>query len=153
MAEKNKGGRPSKYEGIDIKQAEKLSRLGATDAEIADFYGVHVDTIYEWKKVHAEFSDALKRGKLFADGEIADSLYKRARGFRFTETKTTISDMGSVTTKTTKFIPPDTTAGIFWLKNRQPGKWRDKQEVEHSGQTAITIKETRETDEEASPGD
>lgn len=26
-------------------------------------------------------------------------------------------------------FPPDTTAMIFWLKNRQPDKWRDKRDV------------------------
>lgn len=33
-----------------------------------------------------------------------------------------------------KEVEPDTTAQIFWLKNRKPDKWRDKQDVQISGE-------------------
>ena len=47
---------------------------------------------------------------------------------------------GQVTlTPIIKHYPPDTTAAIFWLKNRKTDQWRDKQDVEHSGSVGVTI--------------
>jgi len=98
-----KVGRPSKYSLVDIDQVERLSLLGLTDEEMAAFYGINVATLYRWKNEHSEFSEALKKGKEEADGHVARSLYNEAVG-------------GNVT------------AQIYWLKNRQPKKWRDKPE-------------------------
>ena len=38
----------------------------------------------------------------------------------------------------TKEVVPDTTAQIFWLKNRKPQDWRDKQIVQHDGQVKVS---------------
>lgn len=136
--------RPSKYQEAFSKQAYKLALLGAKDTELATFFEVDPDTIYEWKKVHKEFSEALKRGKEIADQRVSKSLYKRAIGFTFDEVtheKVEIGEFNPVlgefvktpATKTkvvTKYIVPDTTAQIFWLKNRRPDLWRDRQEVD-----------------------
>ena len=155
MAEgdRHPGGRPTKYRDEFPAQAKKLCRLGATDEEMADFFEVHVDTIYEWKLVHSEFSDAIKKGKVLADAVIADSLYHRAKGYSHPAVKilSVASEVQEV--PYTEHYPPDTVAAIFWLKNRQPAKWRDKQEVQHTGPgggalklitTAMTAKEAAE---------
>jgi hypothetical protein len=126
-------GRPSKYREEFADQARKLCLLGATDVELADFFDVHPDTISEWKNVHEQFSVSIKKGKQQADADVADRLYQRAMGFEHDDVHVS-NYQGDVTlTPIRKIHAPDTTAAIFWLKNRQSKKWRDKQEVEHTG--------------------
>jgi hypothetical protein len=122
-------GRPTKYKQEFDLQAEKLCKLGATDQELADFFEVNVDTIHEWKKVHPEFSDSIKQGKILADSNVAQSLYHRATGYEHEDVDIKVVNGEIVTTPLTKYYPPDTAAAIFWLKNRQKKKWRDK--IEH----------------------
>jgi len=135
----NKGGRPSKYKVEYAGQAAKLCRLGATDAQLADFFDVSVSTVSLWKVEHKEFSDALKVPKDEADRKVEQSLYRRAMGYEHDETDVRVVNNTIVTTPLRKHYPPDTTAAIFWLKNRQPTKWRDKQELEHSGNVTVEI--------------
>lgn len=133
-------GRPTKYKPEYAEQALKLCRLGATDKELADFFQVNEDTINEWKKVHPEFSESLKEGKLMADAEVADKLFKRATGYSHEAVKIAASPGGDhVAVPYTEHYPPDTTAAIFWLKNRRPDVWRDKQDVQHSGDLIVKI--------------
>jgi len=121
--------RPTKYKDDYPKQAYKLCLTGFTDVQLADFFEVNPDTIYEWKKVHEEFSESLKEGKQIADGEVAKSLYHRAKGYSHKNVHVS-NYQGEITlTELTKHYPPDTTACIFWLKNRQPNLWRDKREL------------------------
>ena len=130
---KNKGGRPTRYKAEYCKQAYKLCLLGATDVQLADFFGVSEKTLNTWKKAHPTFLQSLKDGKENADAAIAASLYGRAKGYSHPEDKIFNNGGEEMIVKTERHYPPDTTACIFWLKNRQPAKWRDKQEVEHSG--------------------
>lgn len=127
------GGRPPKFKVSFIPQAEKLCRLGATDEEVADFFEVDVRTIYRWKGGNEKFCQALKSGKEMADERVERSLYARALGYKHDEVDIRVIDNVLVKTPIVKHYPPDTTAGIFWLKNRRPGEWRDKQEMEHAG--------------------
>lgn len=143
---KNKGGRPKEdlADKVDFDQIEKLAELGHTDAEIGYILGYSEMTINRWK-TDERFLLALKRGKAKADSEVVKSLYKRAVGFEFDEFtferieqrvfEPEVGDfvvIPSTKVKTVrKYIAPDTTAGIFWLKNRQPDRWRDKQEIQH----------------------
>lgn len=126
--------RPSKYKEEFAEQAYKLCLLGASDAELANFFEVDEATINRWKKRHPEFCESLKKGKDVADATVADRLFKRATGYEAPDLVTATYE-GEITDtlEITKYYPPDTTAAIFWLKNRQPAKWRDKQDVEHSG--------------------
>src|SRR5690606_25933325 len=84
------------------------------------------------KQEFPEFSESLKKGKDEADALVASSLFRRALGYNHPDTDIKMFRGKIITTKVTKYYPPDTTAAIFWLKNRQPEKWRDKQEIKHS---------------------
>lgn len=132
-------GRPTAYKPEYADQAEKLCRLGATDKEMADFFDVAESTLNLWKKEHSEFSESLKRGKVIADANVADRLYQRAMGYEHDDVELKVVSIGNnqgsevEEVKVRKYYPPDSTAAIFWLKNRRPREWRDKQEIEHSG--------------------
>lgn len=130
----SKGGRPSSYKPEHVEQAKALAKLGATDAEMAEFFGVAISTLSLWKVKHEEFSDALKIGKDLADKRVEDSLYQRAMGYSHEDVDIRVIDGQVVQTPIIKHYPPDSTSMIFWLKNRKPKDWRDKQDVEHSGQ-------------------
>ena len=124
------GGRPSEYKDEYAKIAESLCKLGATDAEIAEALGFCETTINSWKLKHQEFSEALKNGKMLADARVADSLYRRATGYEHKAVKI-VADAKTGAEHQVEYIeryPPDTTACIFWLKNRQRAKWRDRVE-------------------------
>lgn len=125
-------GRPTKYDPSMCKKVKKLCLLGATDKDLADFFEVAESTIHKWKLDFPEFSEAIKAGKHEADAQVANRLFKRATGYKHPDTHFSAYDGVVTATPTVKHYPPDTTAAIFWLKNRQPEKWRDKQQVEHS---------------------
>jgi hypothetical protein len=128
-------GRPTKYKTEYDKQAAKLCKLGATDDDLADFFEVDDDTIAEWRKVHPTFSDSTKRAKAEFDDELVEkSLARRAQGFM--RVKQVFGPEGTVEMLQEE-VPPDTTACIFWLKNRKPKDWKDKQEHVHTGAVAI----------------
>jgi hypothetical protein len=112
-------------------QARELCELGATDMELAEFFGVDVRTIYNWKHSHPSFFQALKVGKEALDDRVERSLYQRAVGYSFNSEKV-FHHQGVITrAKTIEHVPPDPSAALLWLKNRRGGAWRDKQEVEH----------------------
>ncbi len=126
----DKGGRPTKYKIEYNEQVEKLCKLGATDKEIADFFNVHEATVNRWKESEAEFCESLKRGKLIADMNVADSLYKRATGYEHAEEKIFNNQGEIIRAQTVKHYPPDTAAVMAWLNNRRPDQFRSKQYVE-----------------------
>lgn len=121
-----KMGRPSKYRPEFADQARKLSMLGLTDEEMAKFFDVKKQTLNNWKSDYPEFFASLKEGKVLADGKVVASLYHRALGYSHPEDDIRAIAGEVVITPTIKHYPPDTTACIFWLKNRQPDKWREK---------------------------
>ena len=126
-------GRPSKFKPEFIAQAEKLCKLGATDLEIADFFEVEVRTVYRWKAENEHFCQALKAGKEEADARVERSLFARANGYEHDEVHVS-NYQGAITlTPIRKIYPPDTTAAIFWLKNRRPEQWRETKAVELTG--------------------
>lgn len=129
MVDKKPAGRPTKYKKEFDKQAFKLCKLGAINDDLADFFSVNVDTIYEWQNKHPSFSEAIKEAKQFSNNEVEKALYKRAIGHDVTETTQEESESGMKKKTVTKHVA-DTAAMIFWLKNRMPDKWRDKQEVD-----------------------
>lgn len=136
---KSRGGRPSSFKPEFAGQATKLCRLGAIDTDLADFFGVSETTINNWKDAHPEFLEALKAGKAEADAEVADRLFQRATGYEHDEVKVFLHEGEPVIVPLVKRYAPDTTAAIFWLKNRRPDLWRDKQDIEHSGELPMLI--------------
>jgi hypothetical protein len=151
MSEKRKAGQPSKFE--DYKDfIINMAKYGLTDKQMADVLNITDTTINNWKLKHEAFFESLKASKLLADMEIQDSLFKKAKGHKTTiqkafKVKQVTYDNGKrliekeeiITAADEVYTPPDTTAIIFWLKNRQPKDWRDKQEIEHSGNMAVQI--------------
>lgn len=126
-----KKGRPTAFKKQYKEQVVKLAALGATDKQMAEFFGVTEQTLNNWKKKHEDFFESLKDGKQVADTKVQDSLFKRACGF--TRTIERVTKDGDVV-ETKEEVLPDTTACIFWLKNRRPEQWRDKHNIEHSGE-------------------
>lgn len=125
--------RPSKFKPEFIAQAEKLCKLGATDMELADFFDVEVRTLYRWKADNEAFCQALKSGKDEADDRVERSLYARANGYEHDEVDIRVVGGAIVQTPIRKYYPPDTTAAIFWLKNRRAAEWREVKAVELTG--------------------
>ncbi len=125
------GGRPTKYTVENLKVAAAMAKLGATDLQIAQALSVAVSTVSLWKVQHKEFSEALTVSKEIADDSVVQSLYKRATGYSVNEVDIRVIEGQIVMTEITKHYPPDPTAMIFWLKNRDPDKWREKSVVEH----------------------
>lgn len=110
-----------------LLKIEGWARDGLTDEQIAGNIGIRAATLYEWKKKFPEISESLKRGKEVVDRQVENALLKRALGYEYEEVKEKF-ECGVMTerTVTKKEVAPDTTAQIFWLKNRKPEKWRDK---------------------------
>lgn len=127
-------GRPSEYRDEFAEQAKKLAQLGATDQEIADFFEIDVRTVYRWKHDHDEFCQALKAGKEIADDRVERSLYQKAIGYEQDEVKIFMpADAdGPVYAPYRAKIAPDTTAAIFWLKNRRSQQWRDSKDINNN---------------------
>jgi hypothetical protein len=132
-SDKQPAGRPSKFKPEFVQQAEKLAALGATDREAAEFFGVDERTLNRWKHTEPGFCQSLNVGKETADARVVQSLYRRAVGYSFDSEKVFQFQGVIVRAETVEHVPPDTTAGIFWLKNRDPESWRDKSEVEVKG--------------------
>lgn len=112
---------------------EGWSRDGLTQQQIADNLGINVDTLIEYKKKYPDFSEALKKGKEVVDIEVENALLKRALGYTITLYEEKVDKDGCVhNLKKDVHVPGDTTAQIFWLKNRKPKNWKDKQNSENT---------------------
>lgn len=128
---------------------EGWARDGLTDEQIAENMGIKRQTLYDWKKRFPDISYALKKGKEIVDIQVENALLKRALGYQYDEvTREAVEvqdpDSGvkvwamQESKRVTKEVQPDTTAAIFWLKNRRPDKWRDKQDVQLGGSVNVT---------------
>jgi hypothetical protein len=106
-------GRPPKVDQVTLEKVEVIASMGLIDEEIAIILDISPRTLNYWKKTNPDFLQSLKRGKLKADFQITQSLYHKAKG-------------------------GDTTAQIFWLKNRRPDLWKDRQD--HTGKFDLIIR-------------
>jgi hypothetical protein len=125
-------GRPTSYKPETAEQARKLCLMGATDIEVADFFSIHVATLYRWSQQHPEFREALKAGKEALDERVEKSLFHRAVGYSRDSVKIFQHEGKAVKVPYREHVAPDTTAMIFWLKNRRPREWRDRIQVDAS---------------------
>lgn len=128
-------GTPTLYRDDFARQGFQLSLLGATSKEIAEFFDVAIGTIENWKRVHPEFSYALRRGGMVADMAVTKSIYKRACGYNYEEEtlvegKDAKGEHYAYTRKVKKHVAGDVKAGIFWLTNRQKEKWANVTKIE-----------------------
>jgi hypothetical protein len=143
----SKGGRPTLYQDRYAEEGRKLCELmGATDAQMADFWGVHENTISNWKRAHPEFAEEVRRGKIWADAQVAEALYRRGIGYSHPAVKILQHEGKPVVVEYTKHYPPDPQACIFWLKNRQPELWKDvkSREVANTNRDVnMTLEEER----------
>lgn len=131
-------GRPSKYDPAFADQARKLCLLGAIDEELADFFGVCIATIYNWQNEHPAFLEAIRAGKVKADAEVADSLYRRATGETVELEKLMKKDDGSFEAIRYKsYIPGDPQAAYKWLLNRRRQDWTDSKAVTLAGKLTV----------------
>lgn len=111
-------------------------RLGADSSGLAKILGCGKTTLFKLQRQYDEFKELIKEGKEVADAKVESALYRRAVGYDYEEVTTRVvvdkSGVGSVThvTKVKKHVIPDTTAQIFWLKNRKQYEWRDKQDMD-----------------------
>lgn len=129
-------GRPSKYVSTyHVPWTRSLARRGLTVEEIAKEIGVAKSTFCKWVNENQDLSDALNEGRSIADSKVEESLYRKALGFKVTERKTIVSANKDGEQKPARIevlerdVPPDTTACIFWLKNRMPSIWRDQSNI------------------------
>jgi hypothetical protein len=106
-----------------------MCELGAIDKDVAQALGVTEQTINNWKVANPEFFESLKIGKSQVDERVKQSLVHRAMGYTHTEDDIRIINGEIVITQTVKHYPPDTTACIFWLKNRMPDEFRTNPDV------------------------
>ncbi len=129
---------------------EDWARQGLTDEQIAKNMDISYSTFREWKKKYSALSAALKKGKAPIDFEVENALLKRALGFEYEETETVFEDVDGKPKKrikkTIKYAPPDTSACIFWLKNRKPNHWRKMNEAVENKLKAETEKLLKEAE-------
>lgn len=138
---KSNAGRKGLYkewlEADNLILLEGWARDGLTDEQIAHNIGINKSTYYAWKAKYKDFSDAVKRGKEVVDILVENALLKSAMGYKFDEVvkeriynpETGESEIVEVK-RTTKDVAPNSTSLIFWLKNRQPAKWRDTKNID-----------------------
>lgn len=122
-------GRPSGCTPDAVRIAQKAYELGATDLEVAEMLGVTERTLHLWKISKADFAAIAKSGKVEADDRVELSLYRRALGYSYESEKILTVDKQVVRVPVIEHVPPDTTAMIFWLKNRRKADWRDVRQL------------------------
>lgn len=134
MSRMAKGKYQEWLEPEGLLKIEGWARDGLTDEQIAYNMGISTATLYNYKKNHIEILESLKKGKEVIDRQVENALLKRSLGYKYKETTRELTENGIKITKIVeKEVVPDTTAQIFWLKNRKPAEWREKQNVELTG--------------------
>ena len=128
-----KEGRKSTYRKENVRLAQKLAHLGATDRDLADAFGVSIRTISIWQAKHPEFMQALRLGKKEADNRVTRSLFQKANGYSYDAVKIFMPAGAKkpIYALYVEHVPPSDVAAIFWLKNRDPANWRDAWQIEN----------------------
>ena len=129
----NAPGQPTAYRTDYRELAHNYCLLGATNQELAQFFGVSRRTVDNWIADIPEFAAAVREGRAFADARVARCLYDRATGYSYTVQRIVLHRGEERTIANVVHHPPDTQACIFWLRNRRRQSWRDKVEVAADG--------------------
>lgn len=124
----SKRGRKSGYNDKIRETILRLLTEGRTEQQIAKVIGVSRRTLANWKGKHPDLLHAVRESKLLADELVEASLFSRALGYSHPEEKAFLFQGQVVTHRQQKHYPPDTQAQMFWLRNRQPERWREKTE-------------------------
>jgi transposase-like protein len=132
-------GRPSKYRAAFAAVALALCKRGATDFDLAQEFGVSTVTVWRWQVQHPEFGEALRVGKDMFDDRVERALAQRAVGYSFHTQKIMQHQGEPVIVDYVEHLPPDVGAAKLWLLNRRPDRWKERQEVENSGEIHVTI--------------
>jgi len=123
-------GRPTRYRAdFHPFAVEYMARTGLIDTQMAEAFGIAESTFHKWKQAHPLFAKAIAKGKEEPDALVEASLFQRANGYSHEEAHVMQYQGEPVVVEAIKHYPPDVVACIFWLKNRRPDRWRDKQEV------------------------
>ena len=140
------GGRPSKF--TNKLAIEFCSRLvdGTSARTVCKSDDMPTtSTIFKWLAEKPEFSESRKRGKDKPDDEVEAALLRKAKGYTLHLKKEVSVSLGQgqgAELEEATFdhhVAPDTVAGIFWLKNRRPERWRDKIEHEITGKDGTPL--------------
>lgn len=131
-----KKGRPTKYSQAHIIAVEMMARIGMTDLQMSGRFGVAESTFHKWKKDHPDFAKAIKKGKVEPDDKVEAQLFRRALGYEYIEETETVVGREKngalilgVTKRLHKHMPGDPLSTFYWLNNRKPEKWRQRQEI------------------------
>lgn len=118
-------------EGDGLIKIQGWVRKGLSNDQIAENMGIDRSTLYDWVKKYTDFADVLKRTKEVTVYEVEDAMFKAAKGYYVEETKTITNKDGKTLRVETnkKWVPPNTTAQIFYLKNKDPENWRERNDV------------------------
>lgn len=140
---RDRRGRPDQYEPDYARMAQAHCKLGATDAELADLFNVGTATIHNWIARHKDFAEAIRAGMLEVfSPRVVRALGQRAIGYAIDVEEVKVMKDGDLVRYTVrKHYPPDVTACIFWLKNRDPKNWRDVQEHNHQNLDKLSSRE------------
>lgn len=139
-----KGGNAGKYYthvAPKFELIESWCRDGYLDKDIAVMLGLGQSTFKRYKKEHKDLRDLLTKTKEVVDAKVENKLFTRAMGYTYDEIT---YEYGTEVKRVTKTVHPDTTAQIFWLKNRRPDKWRDKRNYEHQGEVTTNVNSVSE---------
>lgn len=135
-----------------IEAQERLSVDGFVDDELAQHFGISRSTLYAWKQKHPEFREACILGKRPANKRVEAAILKRALGYdvpyEITENGVGANGPINKVKRGVTHVPGDVTAQMFWLKNREPERWKDKQELQHTGKDGGPIEISSLTPEE-----
>lgn len=132
MSERPVMGRPSILNDELKEQIVRMYFQGMTDNQVAVILGVSCRTVERWKQEDEDFRRAIKEATADWDANVEKTLLQRAMGYSHNAVKIIPTKEGVIKEEYVEHYPPDPTSMIFWLKNRQPKKWRDKQEIEQT---------------------
>jgi hypothetical protein len=138
---KKKRGFPSKKGRLldNKRQLKLLLQAGWTDKEVGEFFGIARETLVTWRREDPEIKKMMDEWRVPSNEKIERTMYEKANGYTVREVQQRTDSKGNVSTvETIKELPPDTTAMIFWLKNRSASKWREKIEL-GGGDINVTV--------------